>query len=265
VTAGAARVIDLHCHVVPGVDDGPATMEESLALCRAAVEAGTTRIIATPHVNWRYPDNDAGAVRRGVATVNAALREASIDLDVDAGAEIALSRIEDLSEREIALLRLGEGPYSLIECPHQGGAPAAIEEMLHRFAASGHSIVLAHPERCPVFQSNPRLLAGLIQAGILCCITARALTGDFGSRAGRYAWDLMEAGHVHAIASDAHDAHRRPPDLAVALDRAGLSESQIEYFASSAPEAIINGTPLSRAPHVGRPRSRRWPLGRRPR
>jgi len=155
-------VIDLHCHVIPGVDDGPATIDESLALCRAALVAGTTKIIATPHVNWTYPGVDAATVHEGVAAVNAALEQESIGVEVDAGAEIALSRIGDLSEVEIASLRLGEGPYLLVECPHQGGAPTAIQQMLHGFAASGHSIVLAHPERCPVFQSDPRWGDGVL-------------------------------------------------------------------------------------------------------
>lgn len=258
-------MIDLHCHVIPGVDDGPATIDESMALCRAALAAGTTKIIATPHVNWTYPGVDAATVHEGVAAVNAALEQESIGVEVDAGAEIALSRIGDLSEVEIASLRLGEGPYLLVECPHQGGAPTAIQQMLHGFAASGHSIVLAHPERCPVFQSDPRLLPALAEIGMLCCITARSLTGEFGSRAHGYAWALMESGQVHAIASDAHDALGRPPDLAPALDRAGLSDAQIEYFALSAPDAIIKGARVPRPPQVVHPqqRTRRWRLGRR--
>jgi protein-tyrosine phosphatase len=233
-------VIDLHCHVIPGVDDGPATIKDSLALCRAAVAAGTTRIIATPHVNWDYPAVDANTVHGGIAALNAALREASIELAVDAGAEIAVSRIGEMSDAEISLLRLGDGPYSLIECPHHGGAPTAIQEMLLRFARSGHSI----------------------QTGMLCCITARSLTGDFGSRARAYAWDLMASGQVHAIASDGHDALRRPPDLASTLDRAGLSDAQIGYFACSSPEAIINGARVPKPPPVVPKPSRRWPLRR---
>ena len=255
-------MIDLHCHVIPGVDDGPATIEDSLALCRAALAAGTTKIIATPHVNWDYPAVDANTVHGGVAAVNAALREASIELAVEAGAEIALSRIGEMSDAEISLLRLGDGPYSLIECPHHGGAPTAIQEMLLRFAGSGHSILLAHPERCPVFQSNERLVPALTQAGMLCCITARSLTGDFGSRARAYAWKLMASGQVHAIASDGHDALRRPPDLASTLDRAGLSDAQIGYFACSSPEAIINGARVPKPPPVAPQPSRRWPLRR---
>jgi protein-tyrosine phosphatase len=250
-------VIDLHCHVIARVDDGPATIEDALALCRAARADGTTTIIATPHVNWRYPNVGAGTVEAGVAALKAALLSAGIDLRVDGGAEIALSRAGELSDAEIVALRLGQGPYSLIECPHRGGAPAAIREMLHRFAGSGHSILLAHPERCPVFQSDPRLVPELIDHGTLCCVTARSLTGDFGPRARAYAWDLMEAGHVHAIASDAHGAVGRPPDLASTLDRAGLSASQIEYFARTSPRAIIEGAPLARPPRVEVPRSRR--------
>jgi protein-tyrosine phosphatase len=256
-------LIDLHCHVIPDLDDGPATLEEALALCRAALGAGTSTIIATPHVSWNYPAIDAATVEDGVAAVNAALREASIELRVEIGAEIALSRVGDMSDAEIGLLRLGGGPYSLIECPHAGGAAAAIEAMLRRLAASGHSVLLAHPERCPVFQSNPRLLGALIEAGMLSCITARSLTGDFGSRAHAYAWELLSSGHVHAIASDAHDAIGRPPDLAPSLARAGLTDSQIEYFALSSPQAIMGGAPVPRPPQIRPPGTRRWPLRRR--
>lgn len=257
-------MIDLHCHVIPGVDDGPASIEESLALCRAALAAGTTRLIATPHVNWTYPEVDAAAVHDGVAALGRALEEASIELDLDTGGEIALSRVGDLSDEEIALLRLGDGPYSLIECPHQGGAATAVSEMLQRFAGSGNAILLAHPERCPVFQSNRRLLPALTGSGMLSCITARSLTGDFGSTARAYAWELMASGQVHAIASDAHDAHGRPPDLGAALDRAGLSGPQIEYFAFSGPEAILNGGSVPTPPEVVEQRPRRWSV-RRPR
>jgi protein-tyrosine phosphatase len=258
-------VIDLHCHVIPGVDDGPATVEDSLALCRAALAAGTTRIIATPHVNWTYPEVDVAAVHEGVAAVNAALSESAIEVEIDTGAEIALSRLPDMSDDEIALLRLGDGPYSLIECPHEGGAATAIHEMLNRFAGGGHAIVLAHPERCPVFQSNRRLLPTLIQIGVLSCITARSLTGEFGSTARAFAWDLIESGQVHAIASDAHDAVGRPPDLGSALVRAGLSDAQVEYFAFAAPEAIVNGEPVPAPPQVGEQRSRHWLRRRQPR
>lgn len=255
-------MIDLHCHVIPGLDDGPSTIEDSLTLCRTAAAAGTTRIIATPHLNWAYPEVDATAVHEGVAAVNAALREAAIRVEVAPGAEIALSRVPDMSDDEIGLLRLGDGPYSLIECPHRGGTPTAVQEMLQRLAGSGHAILLAHPERCTVFQSNRRLVPALTQIGMLSCITARSLTGDFGSTAREYAWELIACGQVHAIASDAHDAVSRPPDLGFALDRAGLSEAHIEYFAFSSPAAIVNGEPVPRPPRIVEQRSRRR-LGRR--
>ena len=257
-------MIDLHCHVIPGVDDGPDTLEASVALCRAARGDGTTTIIATPHVNWRYPGVDAAAVNDGVAGVNDALRGAAIDLEVDGGAEIALSRAGELSDEEVVRLRLGQGPYSLIECPHEGAAPTAIREMLRRFAGRGHSILLAHPERCPVFQSTPRLIGALIERGMLSCLTARSLTGEFGSRAHASAWEMMAAGHVHAIASDAHDALGRPPQLSSVLERAGLNQSQIEYFALAAPEAILRGAEVPRPPRVAEPRRGRWPRRRRP-
>ena len=256
-------MLDLPCHVVPGIDDGPATLEDAIALCRAAAAAGTTALIATPHVSWDYPAVNAAVVHAGVAAVNAALGGQSIDVRVRAGAAFAISRVGDLSDAEVGVLRLGGGPYSLLECPHAGGAPSGVRESLRLFATRGHAIVLGHPERSKVFQSNPRMLESLVEGGALCCITARSLTGDFGLPSRAYAWDLLASGLVHAIASDAHDVAGRPPDLGPQLDQAGLSESEIDYVAREAPEAIIAGAPVPPPPHVAGPYAGRWPLRRR--
>ena len=102
-------MIDLHCHVLPGIDDGPATLDEALALVRQAGADGITTIAATPHVDWTYTV-DAAAVAAGVAEVQAALDAAGIDVRLVAGAEVALTRAADLSAAELAALRLGGGP-----------------------------------------------------------------------------------------------------------------------------------------------------------
>ena len=252
-------MIDLHCHVIPGIDDGPETIEDSLALCEAARAAGTDTIVATSHVNWDYPTIDAVVIHTGLARLNAAVGEAAIGLRLRPGAEMGLSRVADLSDAEVGVLRLGGGPYALVECPHQGGTVIGIEDSLRAFAKRGHLILLAHPERSPTFRKHPRMLGGLLADGMLSCITARSLTGDYGRSVQAYAWQLLEQGLVHAIASDAHDLVRRPPDLGPALDSAGLDGGQIEYFTGEAPSAILAGEPVPEPPRMLGQISRRRP------
>jgi protein-tyrosine phosphatase len=250
-------VIDLHCHVIPGIDDGPATIEDSLALCDAARAAGTETIIATPHLNWDYPAVDAVVIHTALARLNSVLREASVDMRLRPGAEMGLSRLPDLSDAEIGVLRLGGGPYVLVECPHQAAAELGIMDAIRVFAKRGHRILLGHPERSPTFRKHPRMLADLTADGMLSCVTARALTGDYGVPVRAYAWEILEAGLVHALASDAHDVSRRPPDLRPSLERAGLEPGQIDYFIGEAPTAIIAGDPVPAPPQISGPVPRR--------
>jgi protein-tyrosine phosphatase len=247
-----ALMIDLHCHVIPGIDDGPQTVDESLRLCEAARDAGTETLIATPHVNWEYPDVDAIVIHTALAHLRSVLTETGMNIRVRPGAEMALTRIPNLSDAEIGVLRLGAGPYALVECPHHGGATIWIEGALRALADRGHQIVLAHPERSRSFLQHRWLVAKLIDQGMLSCITARSLIGDYGRSVRAYAWELLEAGLVHAIASDAHDVTRRPPDLLPALEAAGLEPGHIDYFIGEAPAAILAGDPVPAPPRVFR-------------
>ncbi|MGP0047435.1 MAG: tyrosine-protein phosphatase [Solirubrobacteraceae bacterium] len=250
-------MIDLHCHVLPGLDDGPATLEDSLALCRAARAGGTRTLVATPHLGWHHPGVDAAAVHSRVVEVNQALRAARIDLTVAPGAEVALSRAAELSDGELGVLRLGGGPYVLIEFPWTPAGAGAVHA-LRAFAARGYRIVLAHPERTPMLQRTPALVRDLVNDGVLCCVSVRSL-GEHADRLVRsLAWSLLTQRLAHAIASDAHDVAARPPDLGPALERAGLSGQQIDHFASAAPEAIIAGAAVPPPPPVHDPYRRRW-------
>jgi protein-tyrosine phosphatase len=248
-------VIDLHCHVLPGVDDGPASTEDSVALCRAAAAAGTRTIVATPHVNWEYPGNGARTMHAGVAMLNRVLAEASIEITVRPGAELGLTRAGDLSDGELGVLGVGAGSHLLVECPY-GSPRLGIETALMAISRRGKQILLGHPERSLAFQRDPELLEQLVLDGMLACITARSLTGRWGRDAKACAWGFLEAGLVHVIASDAHDAERRPPDLGPELARAGLDEREISYFTQTAPQAIITGEPVPAPPAVKRARSR---------
>jgi protein-tyrosine phosphatase len=250
-------VIDLHCHLLPGIDDGPASIEESLALARSAAAAGTRKIVATPHVSWRYP-NDAATIGRLARQLQERLREERIDLDVAPGAEVAMTRVQELTQEELAQLTLGGGEWLLIEPPFAAVAPAfgaIVLELMQR----GHRVVVAHPERCQALRRDPEMLSELVRAGALSSITAGSLTGRFGAQVRKFALQLLDADLVHNVASDAHDTVNRTPALASDMRRAGLGDL-LPWLTSEVPSAILEGTQIP-----PRPPSRAQARGRAPR
>ena len=255
-------MVDLHCHVLPDLDDGPRTLEESIALCRAAAADGSHTLVATPHVNGDYPDVNAGAIMEGAATVNRALRAAAIDVVVRTGAEVALSRVGELSDLELDLLSLGGGRYVLLELPWTAARSGTIGA-LRAFASRGYGIVLAHPERSPMLQRDHLLLADLVRSGMLCCLNAGSLTEHADRRTRSAAWKLLRAGLAHAIASDCHDPVRRPPALASVLERVGLGAEEIDYLTHSTPEAILAGEAVALPPAMEDRHARGWLRRRR--
>ena len=248
-------MIDLHSHILPGVDDGPSTMEGSLELARAAVAAGTRTILATPHVH-HDPRVDPALIAAGVDALRAALAAAEIPLEVLPGGEIAIWRLTDLDDDMLRALTLGGGPYLLVESPFSP-AVGDFEPMVLDLHARGHRVLLAHPERCPAFQRDPQRLEALVDAGALVQITAGSMAGEFGSTVRRFTTTLLREGLAHVVASDAHDHLRRRPGLqagfaALERDLPGLSQ-QAEWFTELVPRAVLDGTPLPARPPLPRP------------
>lgn len=247
--------------MLPDIDDGPSTLEESLALCRAAHQDGTRTLVATPHVNSDYPGVTAPVIHAKAAEVQHALRDASIDLTLRTGAEVALSRAGELSDEDLDLLALGGGSYVLLEFPwvsRAAGAVHALRTLTHR----GYGIVLAHPERSPILRRDQTLIGDLVGSGVLCCLDASSLTDRADRRTRAAAWSLLGAGLAHVIASDSHDAVQRPPKLGSTLERVGLNAAQIDYFTRAAPEAVINGESPAPPPAVEGRHHGRWLRGR---
>jgi protein-tyrosine phosphatase len=240
-------MIDLHCHVLPGIDDGPDTLDGSLALARAAAAAGTRTILATPHVSPEYR-NTARRIAGLLAEVNAAIAVEGLPLEVLAGAEVAASRIADMDPDELSALTLGDGSWLLVECP-LGQSAAGFDTIVLYLKERGYSILLAHPERCPAFQRDPQMLRSLVDAGMLTSVTAGSLIGRFGKHVQRFAAELAAAGLLHNVASDAHDATRRPPGIGAALEQAGL-EPLADWLTQAVPSAILAGTEIPRRPEV---------------
>jgi protein-tyrosine phosphatase len=240
--------IDLHCHVLPAIDDGPPTIAASLAFARAAQAAGIVTLVATPHVNPGHPENDAVRIAERVGDVRAALRAEEIGVDVVAGAEVALARALALDDAALAALHLGGGPWLLLECPlGPAGAPGFIDAA-RELAARGHRIVLAHPERSPAFHADPEAtLAPLVEEGMIAQVTAGVLVGRFGRKPREVALRLLHAGLVHDVASDAHDAVGRLPSIGPELEAAGFG-AQAPWLATDVPAAILSGTELPPPP-----------------
>jgi protein-tyrosine phosphatase len=232
-------VIDLHCHVLSGIDDGPETIEGSLELARAASAAGMRTLVATPHVNRRYPNN-AATIARLVKELNERLRAEEISIEVRPGAEIALTSVVDVAPERLAELGLGgAGGMLLIEppfTPAAGGIDAILLDIVRR----GHGVVLAHPERCPVFHRDRAVLECVVHAGILTSITAGSLVGRFGDEVRRFALGLVRDGLVHNVASDAHDHLVRPPGIAAELHQAHL-QPLAGWLTEQVPAAILAG------------------------
>ena len=231
-------MIDLHCHVLAGIDDGPETLADSVALARAAAALGTSTIVATPHVSWRY-GNDSATIARSVERTNAAFAQAGVGVKVLPGAEIAITRAVELDPEELGALSLGGGPWLLIEPPFTS-VSTGLDELVREIAELGHRIVLAHPERCPAFQREPGLLESLVLGGALTSITAGSLVGQFGKTARRLSLEMLEAEFVHNVASDAHDAEKRGPGIAHELEQVGYG-GLIEWLVEDVPGAILAG------------------------
>lgn len=247
-------VIDLHCHILPGIDDGPASLGASLAMARAQVAAGVTTVVATPHVSWNY-GNGAGSIAPATDALQAAITAADIPLRVLPGAEVALTRAVDLSAAQLAALRLGASPWLLLEPPIAVDAPG-IEGMIGMVQARGSRILLAHPERCAAFHNDPDLLGRLVRSGCRAQVTAGALTGAFGRTVQALASRFVDDGLIHVVASDAHDDTFRRPGLRAQIEDAGYGPLA-GWLTTDNPSAILENRPLPPRPPFDPPRPRR--------
>ena len=250
-------MIDLHSHVLPGVDDGVRTLDESLALLRAAAEDGITHIAATPHVRDDYPTSPE-TMERGVEALNEAAREAGIPVEVLRGGELDLAVAAQLDDATLARFGLGGNPtVLLLECPYHGW-PLDLRDFVFRLEMRGFSALLAHPERNPDVQADPELLRPLVDAGVLVQLTAASVDGRLGSAARRARRALLDAELAHLIASDAHAPQVRAAGMASAAAAVG-DEALASWLTEDVPAAVISGSELPPRPSkVQRGRLARW-------
>jgi protein-tyrosine phosphatase len=252
-------VIDMHFHVLPGIDDGPGTMDGSVALAHAAALAGVRTLVATPHVSWTYR-NDAERIGALTGELSERLAAEGIVLELRAGAELAMSYLSELDDEQLSRLSLGGGEWLLVEPPFTQ-ASSALAEIVAGVQRRGYGVLLAHPERCPAFQRSPRMLGEMVADGVLTSITAGSLVGRFGSTPRRFARRLLHEQLVHNVASDAHDLAGRAPGIAAELEQAGAA-GLLEWLTQAVPEAILGGGQVPAQPLPTRAGGRRRLLKR---
>ncbi len=211
------RAVDVHCHCLPGIDDGPPTLDAALDLCDALVDDGVTTVIATPHQLGAYDGvNTAAVIREAVANLNRELAEAEIPLEVLPGADVRVDeRLARLFEDDRILTIADRRRHLLLELPHE-----LFVDPLPSIAAlseRGVQAIITHPERHRYLLNAPEHASAWVAAGAALQVTAGSLLGDFGPRANQEAWRLVHAGLVSLVATDAHDCERRPPRLTDAL------------------------------------------------
>jgi protein-tyrosine phosphatase len=239
-------VIDLHSHVLPGLDDGARTLEESVQLLELAAGEGVTAVAATPHVRYDFP-TQAVEMERGVAAVQAALAANGVDILLLPGGELDYQELTSRTIDDLRRFGLGGNPrYLLIEFPYSGW-PLRLPDDVDRLVAAGIVPVLAHPERNSAVAEEPRALGRMVDAGALVQLTASSISGAYGKRVRTVAQALLDGGLVHLIASDVHRLNPRRVGLAAAAE--SISDRALAHWlVADVPAAMVNNTPMPPRP-----------------
>jgi protein-tyrosine phosphatase len=209
---------DIHCHLLPDVDDGAVSWDESLAMARLAVADGTSVVVATPHQLGSYAENTGEKIRKLSARLQQLLDEQGVALRVLPGADVRIEpdMIRKIRSGEVVTLA-DRGRYVLLELPHELYIP--LERLIGNFKAAGLVAILSHPERNRGILARPDVLEPLVDSGCLLQVTAGSLVGSFGPQVRCFAERLVSEGFVHFVATDAHGAQSRRPLMGRAFQR----------------------------------------------
>ena len=214
----AESFVDIHCHVLPGLDDGAATLADALAMAETAVADGITTIVATPHQSGNHAKNSAAVIREAATRFQQCLDQRKLPLRVLPGADVRIEpELVERIRRDEVLTLADRRRHVLLELPHDVYVP--LDRLLAKLNSAGMVGVLSHPERNRGILKQPQVLKPLVERGCLMQITAGSLTGTFGQHAQRLAESMFEQGLVHVVSTDAHNIASRPPRLQQAFDR----------------------------------------------
>jgi protein-tyrosine phosphatase len=238
-------MVDIHAHILPGLDDGPRDWQAALDMCQVALSQEISTIVATPHIMAEVFDNSAETILPRLEELQKRLTNAGIDLTVLPGSEVHLDVriLEWLKNGRV--LTLNRGRYLLLELP-TAIFPPYLEQFSDHLLASGVVPVIAHAERNLSVQTDPNQLYPLVQRGVLAQITAQSLTGDFGRSALRCAEILLQCRLCHVIATDAHSTTGRPPIIEAGVEKAQTLVGPLQAYAmvTSIPGAIVRNEPV---------------------
>ncbi len=249
-------MIDIHCHLLPGVDDGPPDEVTAVAMCRLAAQKGTTDLVATPHANARFefsPERNEEKRRCLQEAVGPAPR---IHLGCDL--HLTYDNIETVLAQPNRFAING-GCYLLVEFSNQVISDGT-SQVFARFRDAGLAPILSHPERNPNLRDHRARLATWVHRGCLIQITAQSLLGAFGRRAKEAAISMLDAQLAHIIASDGHDLDKRPPVLAEAFDFVNdrWGEARAKELFLLNPQAVLDGAAIAIPTPRRRPRKQTW-------
>ena len=240
-------MIDLHSHILPGVDDGAQTLEDSLEMARKAISQGITHLICTPHHNNGKYNNPADKIIREVANLQGELDKRGLDLTLLEGQEVRLTEflLTAIQRDEILFTDL-DNTYLLIEFP-TNEVPIYAEQVFYQLLNRGQVPVIVHPERNAVFREEPNRLVSFLEMGTLTQLTAPSIVGIFGSDIQQTARQMLEHNMLYMVASDAHNLRHRTFLMKEAykeIEKIGGKE-MVEAMQQMAKD-LVNGDPVTR-------------------
>lgn len=247
-------MIDLHCHILPGIDDGAPDMEVALAMARCAVADGITVTACTPHIYPGLYENSRDGILAAIESFRQVLARENIPLRLVEGADTHLA--PDL----VGQIKAGKVPtlngsrYFLFEPPHHV-APPRIDDTVFSLLAAGFVPVITHPERLTWIEDHYPAFTRMVHSGAWIQLTAGSITGRFGSRPKYWAERILDEGQCHIIATDSHHIDRRPPLLAEARDAAAkrLGEQEAQHLVLTRPQGILDNAPPGSLPPLPNP------------
>lgn len=247
-------MIDVHLHILPGVDDGPATLGDALSLARSLVEEGVQVAVATPHYNDEYPQRPAREIIERVGDLQRELDRCAIPLRLLAGHEALIQPGLASEVQSGRIATLNGSRYLLLELWNSSWLPET-ERVIFELRTLGIVPVLAHPERYFTVQQDSNRLKALVEQGVLAQLTAGSLLGLQGKTARKCAETLLKRGLIHCIASDAHGPGRRPPAIRQGMQAAEriIGRVQAGHLIETYPAALVQNRSLdvieATAPH----------------
>ncbi|MFS0668967.1 CpsB/CapC family capsule biosynthesis tyrosine phosphatase [Peribacillus frigoritolerans] len=244
------NLIDIHCHILPGVDDGSADIKESFNMAKKAVEAGITHLFATPHhLNEKYVNVKSDIIDRA-GRLNESLQQENIPLTIHLGQEVRIHRdIFSSLEKEEILTLDDNGTYMLLELP-SGSVPTYTQDVIYELQLKGIKPIIVHPERNKELIENHKLLFELVQEGALTQLTSGSIIGQFGKNIKSFSKKIIEHNLAHFIATDAHNIDTRGFTLQQAYETItkAYGVQRAFYFKENAEQLLKDQNPTIEKP-----------------